>query len=58
MLSTTVKELTKKVVESKDNDTWEFNRPSENTHGEVPEEQCWEIQQGKSQIVDVQGNLK
>ena len=39
-----------KVVESKDNDTWELSGTSENTHGEVPEEQCWEVKDGESQI--------
>ena len=28
------------------------------THGDIPEGQCWEIQEGELQIADVQGRLK
>ena len=61
IVSTKEKEPTYKVVGSSNNEIWEFALPSDNetvTHGDIPEGQCWEIQEGELQIVDVQGRLK
>ncbi len=56
IVSTKEKEPTYKVVGSSNNEIWEFSLPSDNetvTHGDIPEGQCWEIQEGKLQIVNV-----